>query len=147
MKRGSIYIVLNENKILGGCFHRDVEKGHLDGIKDFVEYYKLDYNFSNDDSFEAPCILASDGHLVIETDNDFSSVIFYIPSEITDGQNIWFYDNEYLFVDYQYIGGYRVECLDNGYKTEEIRGLGNIVKEINHGNLIYNRKESGRYVR
>ena len=147
MKRGSIYIIPDEKKILDDCFYRDVFKGHLLAIKEFSDFYRLNYDFANDDSFEAPCILASDGHLVIEIDNDFSSIIFYIPEVVDDRQNIWVCNKRDSFINYKFIGGYKVKRTNDGFRTKEIKGLNNIIKEINYGNVFYNRKESDRHVR
>ena len=41
MEYGLLYIVPDENKIIGDCFCRKVTSGHLSGIQEFVNNYKL----------------------------------------------------------------------------------------------------------
>ena len=46
MEYGQLYIIPNEDKILGSCFHREVISGHLEGIQEFCDIYQLDYHFN-----------------------------------------------------------------------------------------------------
>lgn len=147
MKRGSIYIIPDEEQILDDLFYKEVEKSHLSAIKDFVSRYKLGYSFKDDEYHEAPCILASDGHMIIKIDNLFSNVIFYIPEFVTDRQNIWTHNNVNLLMGYKSISGYKVKKDNDKYITNEIEDLNNIIKAINHGNILYNKRGRDRHVR
>lgn len=43
MNYGKLYIIPNENKILGDVFYRQIVNGHLPAIQEFSDYYHLGY--------------------------------------------------------------------------------------------------------
>lgn len=147
MKRGSVYIIPDENQILDDCFYKEIEKSHLSAIKEFSDYYHLGYKFGDDEYHEAPCILALDGHLVVKIENSCSNALIYIPEVVTDRQNIWLHNERENLLKFSIIGGFKLNKADGIDNLEGIMGLDNIIKEADRRNIIYNKRKDEEDVR
>lgn len=141
MEYGDLYIIPNDELMVQKCFYKKVVSSHLVGIKEFVEQNQLEYEFKEDDSQEAPCILASDGHLVIKTIDSVGFLVCYLPEYVTDNQIMWVYENSNLFKKYSRFGCFQIKKLDNSYETEKIHGVDDIIQQINRNNILYHRKK------
>lgn len=146
-KRGSIYIIPDENKILEDVFYYEIEKDHLEGFIEFSDKYKLNYNFTIDDSVTAPYIVAQDGHLVIKIEESSGLVCCYIPKIVTDRQDNWIHKNSYKFEKYKIIGGFGLRDESSKEKPIEIEGLDKIIRTCDKRNMLYEKKEVDKYVR
>lgn len=138
MEYGSLYIIPDENKILGDCFYRKVSFGHIEGINEFVNLNCLGYQFGDSDYQEAPCVLALDGHLIVKTVEDSDLAVIYMPEYITDNQNMWLFEHRDLLGKYSMLGAYCVKKSDDSYTTEKIHGLDEVIQRANRNNLLYN---------
>lgn len=139
MRYGQLFIIPNENQILGGVFQREVKSNHLVEIQHFVDYYHLGYQFQGNEYHDAPCRLARDGHLVIKTVEDSGNFICYIPEVVTDDQSMWFYQNRELMKKYFMCGAYCVKGDKENYQMEEVEGFDNIMELIQKRNILYQR--------
>ena len=139
MEYGELYIVPDENKILGGVFQKKISNNHLMGIQEFSDKYKLGYHFKSDDYQEAPCILAKDGLLVAKTVDDAGILIFYVPEVISDNQCMWYSENMNLFSKYSTIGAYLVKSDENGCHIIEDSDLNvnQLYLMMNQKNMLY----------
>lgn len=133
MQRGRLFIVPDEEQILQGLFEYSVEQGksHTRGIQMFSDMYQLGFQFSEEDYQDAPCAIASIGHMVIKTDEDTSLAIFYLPERITDRQNNWIQMNESLFRTYVQVNAYS----KREDKWKSLHGMYEIKIEMNQKNL------------
>lgn len=128
-----------------GVFFRVLKDGenHLKYIREFVDTYDLPYSFSDDDSNEAPALLAKDGHLVVKTSWDYMNiVVFYVPELITDNQKSWLDTNLDSFKNYEYLGFNNYSLVDDEVIEERIEDLEKEVVEINKRYLNF-RKSLG----
>ena len=128
-----------------GVFFRILKDGenHLKYIREFVDTYDLPYSFSDDDSNEAPALLAKDGHLVVKTSWDYMNiVVFYVPELITDNQKSWLDTNLDSFKNYEYLGFNNYSLVDDEVIEERIEDLEKEVVEINKRYLNF-RKSLG----
>ena len=128
-----------------GVFFRILKDGenHLKYIREFVDTYNLSYSFSDDDSNEAPALLAKDGHLVVKTSWDYMNiVVFYVPELITDNQKSWLDTNLDSFKNYEYLGFNNYSLVDDEVIEERIEDLEKEVVEINKRYLNF-RKSLG----
>lgn len=150
-KRGSLWIVPDENQILQPVFFRKIENGisHTSEIRNFVNIYEMGLEIDETDYHEGPCTVAKLGNLVIKSDDDVSQLIFYIPEKITNNQIQFILNNQFLFSKYQVVGGYSLKHLDdNGVVWKKIHGLNEITMECNLKNIKYqhieNKKMGGK---
>ncbi len=128
-----------------GVFFRILKDGenHLKYIREFVDTYNLSYSFSDDDSNEAPALLAKDGFLVVKTSWDYMNiVVFYVPELITDNQKSWLDTNLDSFKNYEYLGFNNYSLVDDEVIEERIEDLEKEVVEINKRYLNF-RKSLG----
>ena len=128
-----------------GVFFRVLKDGenHLKYIREFVDTYNLPYSFTDDDSNEAPALLAKDGYLVVKTSWDYMNiVIFYVPWLITTNQKKWLDTNLDNFKNYEYLGFNNYSVVDGEVKEEKIEDFDIELSEINKRYLNY-RKSSG----
>ena len=126
--RGKVWIIPND-EILQELYFDEVSNGesHLKVFQDFVDRFKIDMKFSMDDYQQAPIDIASCGHLVIKSDDDSKTLIFYIPKKTTERQLEFFQNNEMSFSnDYSKIGGFSLEEYDIKIK----HGIIEIRKEL-----------------
>ncbi len=130
--RGKLFIIPDEEQILQGLFEYSVEQGksHTKGIQVFSDMYQLGYQFSEEDYQEAPCLIASMGHMVMKTDDDTSLAIFYLPERITERQNNWIYENQPMLNTYVHVNAYS----KNGNKWDALHGMYEIKLEANRKN-------------
>lgn len=146
LKKGSVYIIPDENKILEEEFYHEVIKDHLEAFVKFSKKYKLGYEFSEEDSQLAPFIIASEGHLVIKTEDDSGLIVCYIPIVVTDRQNNWIHSNSNKFEKYTFIGGFGLNSDANHDESLRIKGLDNIMRVCDKRNINYEKKEVDNYV-
>jgi len=139
--RGKIYIIPDENQIIEEEFMREIVKNHLDGIREFSEKYQLGYNFTDDSYQEAPCILASLGHMVVKTSDDASLVVCYIPRVVTDRQNMWIHNHESLLQQNKFVGSFLIKEKANYKELDSINGLDQLIRVCDKRNLFYEKKE------
>ena len=140
LNRGKLWIVPNEEEIIQPLFFEDLygEEGHLKGIQDFSDKFDLGFNFTLNDTQQAPIDIAERGHLVIKSDEDNKLLFFYIPKKVSDRQLEYFNDNEINYSNtYKVIGSFSLE--DEG--IEVIRGLMGIRKELTRKNIKNNIKK------
>lgn len=139
--RGKLYIIPDENQIMEEEFMREVRKDHLDGMREFSDKYQLGYNFVDAAYQEAPCILASLGHMVVKTDDEANLVVCYIPLIVTDRQNMWIHNHEDLLQQNQFIGAFLIKEKANHKELETVNGLEPLIKVCDKRNLFYEKKE------
>lgn len=146
MEYGELYIVPDENKILGNVFHKKISNNHLMGIQEFSDKYKLGYHFEKGEYQEAPCILARDGMLVAKTVDSAGILIFYIPEIISDNQCMWYRENMMLFSKYSTIGAYFVKDTENGYHIDEKSDMNvnQLYLILNQKNMLYDKNKIGK---
>lgn len=140
MEYGLLYIIPDENQILGECFFRKVSSNHLSGMQEFIEKYQLNYQFSNEDYQNAPCILAKDGHMIVKTVDNAGILVMYLPEFVTDNQCMWIYENKSLLQKYSMVGAYYVKEKDNSYELDKIHGVDSILNCVNCSNILYQGK-------
>ena len=137
-KRGIVYIIPDENKIIEECYSESIQSSHLPAIQNFCDKYKLGYHFRKEQYQDAPYFMAIDGHFVIKTLEDESVVFFYIPKFVTERQLMWFYHNKYKFEKYGLVSACTVSGDKDNVQIEEFNGLDNVWKTLN-----YNYKSNG----
>lgn len=146
-KKGSVYIIPNENKILEDEFYHEVIKDHIEAFLAFSDKYKQDYNFTSEDSTIAPYVVAKDGHLVVKIEEDSGLVVCYIPKVVTDRQVNWIHANSEKITKYTLVGGFGLKEDDNGKDAVRIKGIDNIIRTCDIRNMYYEKKEVDKYVR
>lgn len=146
-KRGSVYIIPDENKILEDEFYQEILKDHIEALIEFSKKYNLNYNFTEEDSVNAPYVIAQDGHLVIKIEESSGLVCCYIPKVVTDRQNSWIHNNSQKLKKYRIVGGFGLEDTNIKKKPKEINGLDDIIRICNKRNMFYERKEVNIYAR
>lgn len=134
-----------------GVFFRVLKDGenHLKYIREFVDTYDLPYSFSDDDSNEAPSLLAKDGFLVIKTSWDFMNVaVFYVPWLITTNQKKWLDTNLENFKDYEYVGFNNYSLVDCHFKMKYIENFDEELMQIEKEYLNFRKRfeEVGRVI-
>lgn len=137
MEYGQLYVIPDENKIMGSVFHRKIRTSHLDGIQEFSDLYHLGYQFDKDQYQDAPCLLALDGNFIVKAVDDVGILICYIPELVTDCQCMWFYNQLGLFKNYSTIYAYSLNCSDNSYQVNEICGQVQVMQVLNKRNMLY----------
>lgn len=145
--KGSVYIIPNENKILEDEFYQEVIKDHIEAFNAFSDKYKLDYNFTSEDSTTAPYVVAKDGHLVVKIEEDSGLVVCYIPKVVTDRQANWIHANSERIAKYTLVGGFGLKAEVNGKDAVKIKGIDNIIRACDIRNIYYEKKEVDNYVR
>ncbi|HBA37721.1 MAG TPA: hypothetical protein DCY94_03275 [Firmicutes bacterium] len=145
--KGSVYIIPDENKILEDEFYQEVKKDHIEAFIAFSDKYKLDYNFTSEDSTTAPYVVAKDGHLVVKIEEDSGLVVCYIPKVVTDRQANWIHANSEKITKYTLVGGFGLKEAANGNDAVRIKGLDNIIRACDIRNMYYEKKEVDKYVR
>ena len=137
MEYGQLYIIPDENKIMGSVFHRKIRTSHLDGIQEFSDLYHLGYQFDKDQYQDAPCLLALDGNFIVKTVDDTGILICYIPELVTDQQCMWFYNQLDLFKNYSTICAYSLNRDEDTYRVNEIYGQDQVMQVLNKRNMLY----------
>ena len=145
MEYGDLYVIPNDELTMQKCFYKKAVSDNSVGIKEFIEQNQLYYQFKEDDSKEVPCILASDGHLVIKTVDSVGFLLCYLPEYMTDNQIMWVYENNDLFKKYSMFCCFQIKKIDNSYEMEKINKVDDIIRQMNLNNIKYHRKmqESG----
>lgn len=146
-RRGSVYIVPDENKILTDEFFVEVQKDHIEAFIKFDEKFKIGYNFQAEDTLIAPYQVASDGHLVIKFEEDSKTAICYIPKVVTDRQNNWIHAHSDKLMKCKLIGGFGLKDRVSPQEAIKINGLDNIIRICDKRNMFYEKKEDDNYVR
>ena len=134
-----------------GVFFRVLKDGenHLKYIREFVDTYDLPYSFSDDDSNEAPALLAKDGFLVIKTSWDYMNIaVFYVPWLIATNQKKWLDANLDSFKDYEYVGFNNYSLVDGHFKMKYIENFDEELMQIEKGYLNFRKRfeEVGRVI-
>ena len=137
MKKNSIYILPND-QIIQDCFHYEYTEEYLEVFETFCEKNHLDYDFRFK---EAPLVLVKNGHLVIQTNIEASSAVFYIPDEVCDKQAKWIHDNMDLFSKFTSLSGYEI------YNNKVLHGTDEVVKKIDYYNMFYEKRKGDNNVR
>lgn len=145
-ERGTLWIVPDENKIMQPLFKEQVDDGisHTTHMIEFIRKYGLDLDVKETDYHEGPCMIAEDGHLVIKSTDDVSQLIFYIPDVITNRQIEFVCENQFMFSNYQLIGGYTLRYLDGEIVWKTLHGMNEIMLEINKKNMAYSENKKRR---
>lgn len=146
-KKGCVYIIPDENKILEEEFYQEVIKDHIEAFIAFMDKYKLDYNFTSRDSTTAPYVVAKDGHLVVKIEEDSGLVVCYIPKVVTDRQVNWIHSNSGKIDKYTLVGGFGIKEDNNEKDVVRIKGIDNIIRACDIRNMYYEKKEVDKYVR
>ena len=134
-----------------GVFFRVLKDGenHLKYIREFVDTYDLPYSFSDDDSNEAPALLAKDGFLVIKTSWDYMNIaVFYVPWLITTNQKKWLDTNLESFKGYEYVGFNNYSLVDGHFKMKYIENFDEELMQIEKEYLNFRKRfeEVGRVI-
>lgn len=145
-RKGSVYIIPDENKILEEEFYYEVVKEHLEAFIDFSKKYKLNYNFTESDTQIAPFVIASEGNLVVKIEEESGIIVYYIPEIVTDRQNNWIHTNINKFQKYAFIGDFILNNNNNFEEAQRVKGIENIVKICDKRNINYEKKEDDNYV-
>lgn len=146
MEYGDLYIIPDENKVLGNVFHKKISNNHLMGIQEYSDIYKLGYQFKKEEYQDAPCTLAKDGFLIVKTVEDAGILIFYVPEFISDNQCMWYSENMGLFSKYSMIGAYIVKKGNIDYEIEEYSDINvnQLYLIMNQKNIRYNLEENNK---
>ena len=147
LKRGSVYIIPDENQLSANVFKKEIDMSHLPAIQEFCDKYKLGYQFKPGQYHEAPCILAIDGNLVVKTVDDVSLVIFYLPKHITNDQLMWLFSSKDKFSHYQMIEGTIVDGTHLNIETNNITGIDAIWKYMNQQYLLNSKNHDNSKLR
>lgn len=145
MKKGSVYIIPNDN-ILEDSFFCEVIKEHLEGFQAFADRYQLGYHFIPTDYQDAPCLLALDGHLVVRIEEQSSSMIFYIPSEVSDRQIMWLQQHRDMTLNYTTVGGYSLDKSKDNKIDGILYGIDSIIQKASFNNIFYNKRKGEQNV-
>ena len=145
MKKGSVYIIPND-EILDDCFFYEVTKEHLEGFQAFADRYKLGYSFTSSDYQDAPCLLALDGHLVVRIEEESSSMVFYIPNEVSDRQIMWLHSKREMALNYTTVGGYTIDKNKDNMIDNILYGIDNVIKKASFNNIFYNKRKGEQNV-
>lgn len=138
-KRGKLWIIPDEDKILQEIYEQDVQKDktHTYYIQEFSNIYQLGFDFKEEDYQSAPCEIAILGHLVIKSEEEVSLIVCYLPERITDRQYNWLYQNREMFDKYIQVNGYSLQTVDDdGMCWKKVHGIEEIMVEVRKKNMI-----------
>lgn len=145
--RGKVYIVPNDTTQKKDVFYREIMQDHLVGMNDFCVSYQLPYQFEAGAYQMAPCFLASQGHLVVKTEESLKIAVCYIPKSITDSQDYWIHNMYEELKKYVSVGAYLIDQEDDIKNLRHKNGLDEIIKVCDRRNLFYKKKEDEENVR
>ena len=130
-----LWVIPNEEDIIQEEFKKEAvgEVSHMSYLQEFSDTYMLGFKFNEDDYQTAPCEIAASGHMVIKTEDNTKTIIFYLPVKVTDRQYNWIYNNKNEISKYIQSGAFSLNEITNEWN--QINGIENIMKEATRKNL------------
>lgn len=141
--RGMLWVIPNEEDIIQEEFKREAvgTQSHMNYLQEFSDTYMLGFDFKEEDYQTAPCEIAALGHMVVKSEDNSQTIIFYLPSIVTDRQYNWLYNKKEELNKYIQSGAFSLNFETNEWN--QIKGIENIMIEATRKNLKKEDKNEG----